>query len=34
VPEAATFARRYAAGIFQLAQEENAIDSWRPSWPS
>jgi F-type H+-transporting ATPase subunit delta len=22
-------ARRYAAGIFQLAQEENAIDTWR-----
>jgi F-type H+-transporting ATPase subunit delta len=29
VPEAGNIARRYAAGIFQLAQEENAIDSWR-----
>jgi len=29
VPEAGNIARRYAAGIFQLAQEENAIDTWR-----
>jgi F-type H+-transporting ATPase subunit delta len=29
VPEAGNIARRYAAGIFQLAQEENAVDSWR-----
>jgi F-type H+-transporting ATPase subunit delta len=29
VPEASSVARRYAAGIFQLAQEENAIDTWR-----
>ena len=29
MPEAGNVARRYAAGIFQLAQEENAIDSWR-----
>jgi F-type H+-transporting ATPase subunit delta len=29
VPEASNVARRYAAGIFQLAQENKAIDSWR-----
>jgi F-type H+-transporting ATPase subunit delta len=29
VPEAGNIARRYGAGIFQLAQEENAIDTWR-----
>ena len=29
MPEAGNVARRYAAGIFQLAQEENAIDTWR-----
>jgi len=29
VPEAGNVARRYAAGIFQLAQEEGAIDTWR-----
>jgi F-type H+-transporting ATPase subunit delta len=29
VPETSNVARRYAAGIFQLAQEENAIDAWR-----
>ena len=29
MPEASSVARRYAAGIFQLAQEENAIDTWR-----
>jgi F-type H+-transporting ATPase subunit delta len=29
VPETSNVARRYAAGIFQLAQEENAIDTWR-----
>jgi F-type H+-transporting ATPase subunit delta len=29
VPEASNVARRYAAGIFQLAQEENTIDTWR-----
>lgn len=29
MPETSSVARRYAAGIFQLAQEENAIDSWR-----
>jgi F-type H+-transporting ATPase subunit delta len=29
VPEASNVARRYAAGVFQLAQEENAIDTWR-----
>ena len=29
MPEASSVARRYAAGIFQLAQAENAIDSWR-----
>ena len=29
MPEASNVARRYAAGIFQLAQEKNAIDTWR-----
>jgi F-type H+-transporting ATPase subunit delta len=29
VPETGNIARRYAAGLFQLAQEENAIDTWR-----
>lgn len=29
MPEASNVARRYAAGIFQLAQEEEAIDAWR-----
>lgn len=29
MPEASNVARRYAAGIFQLAQEEKAIDTWR-----
>ena len=29
MPEASNVARRYAAGIFQLAQEENAVDTWR-----
>jgi F-type H+-transporting ATPase subunit delta len=29
VPEASNVARRYATGIFQLAREENAIDTWR-----
>jgi F-type H+-transporting ATPase subunit delta len=29
VPEAGNIARRYAAGIFQLAREENATDTWR-----
>jgi F-type H+-transporting ATPase subunit delta len=29
VPESSNVARRYAAGIFQLAQEEKAIDTWR-----
>jgi F-type H+-transporting ATPase subunit delta len=29
VPETSNVARRYAAGIFQLAQEENSIDTWR-----
>jgi F-type H+-transporting ATPase subunit delta len=29
VPETSNVARRYAAGIFQLAEEENAIDTWR-----
>jgi len=29
VPESSNVARRYAAGIFQLAREENAIDTWR-----
>jgi F-type H+-transporting ATPase subunit delta len=29
VPETSNVARRYASGIFQLAQEENAIDTWR-----
>jgi F-type H+-transporting ATPase subunit delta len=30
VPETSNVARRYASGIFQLAQEEDAIDTWRP----
>ena len=29
MPESSNVARRYAAGIFQLAQEGNAIDTWR-----
>jgi F-type H+-transporting ATPase subunit delta len=29
VPETSNVARRYAAGIFQLAQEENTIETWR-----
>jgi F-type H+-transporting ATPase subunit delta len=29
VPETSSVARRYAAGIFQLAQEGDAIDTWR-----
>jgi F-type H+-transporting ATPase subunit delta len=29
VPETSNVARRYAAGIFQLAQEERAVDTWR-----
>ncbi len=29
MPETSNVARRYAAGIFQLAREENAIDTWR-----
>lgn len=29
MPESSNVARRYAAGIFQLAREENAIDTWR-----
>ncbi len=29
MPETSNVARRYAAGVFQLAQEENAIDTWR-----
>jgi len=29
VPETSSVARRYASGIFLLAQEENAIDTWR-----
>jgi len=29
VPETSSVARRYAAGIFLLAQDENKIDSWR-----
>jgi F-type H+-transporting ATPase subunit delta len=29
VPEASNVARRYAAGILELAKEENALDSWR-----
>jgi len=29
VPKTSNVARRYAAGIFQLAQEENAIGTWR-----
>jgi F-type H+-transporting ATPase subunit delta len=29
MPSASSIGRRYAVGIFQLAQEEKAIDSWR-----
>ena len=29
MPETSSVARRYAAGIFLLAQDENTIDSWR-----
>jgi len=29
VPETSNVARRYAAGVFQLAQEENTVDTWR-----
>ncbi len=29
MPSASNIGRRYAAGIFQLAQEEKAIDMWR-----
>jgi F-type H+-transporting ATPase subunit delta len=29
VPEAGNVARRYARGVFELAREEDAIDSWR-----
>ena len=29
MPETSNVARRYANGIFQLAQEEKAIDAWR-----
>ena len=29
MPETSNVARRYAAGIFQLAEEENAIETWR-----
>lgn len=29
MPETSNVARRYAAGIFQLAQEQNAIETWR-----
>jgi len=29
VPESSSVARRYAAGVFLLAQEEDAIDTWR-----
>lgn len=29
MPEASNVARRYAAGIFQLAEEERTSDSWR-----
>jgi F-type H+-transporting ATPase subunit delta len=29
VPEASNVGRRYAAGIFQVAQDEHAIDTWR-----
>ena len=29
MPDASNVARRYAAGIFQLAQEEKTIDTWR-----
>jgi len=29
VPSASNIGRRYASGIFQLAEEEKAIDAWR-----
>jgi F-type H+-transporting ATPase subunit delta len=29
VPDASNVARRYAAGIFQLAKDEKTIDTWR-----
>jgi F-type H+-transporting ATPase subunit delta len=29
VPEWSNIARRYGAGIFQLAREENAVETWR-----
>jgi F-type H+-transporting ATPase subunit delta len=29
VPEASNVGRRYASGIFQVAQEANTIDTWR-----
>ena len=29
MPESSSVARRYAAGVFLLAQEEDAIDTWR-----
>ncbi|HEY8735932.1 MAG TPA: F0F1 ATP synthase subunit delta [Candidatus Dormibacteraeota bacterium] len=29
MPDASNVARRYAAGVFQLAQDEGAIDTWR-----
>src|SRR2546421_5122076 len=29
MPETSSVARRYASGIFLLAQEENAVDTWR-----
>jgi len=29
VPEASNVGRRYASGIFQVAQEANTIDAWR-----
>lgn len=29
MPSASNIGRRYATGIFQLAQEENAVDAWR-----
>jgi F-type H+-transporting ATPase subunit delta len=29
VPESSSVARRYAAGIFELAKDEKAIDTWR-----
>lgn len=29
MPDASNVARRYAAGVFQLAQDDGAIDTWR-----